>query len=92
MEDEDKVEPEYLRGFNEGYTIAQHQPDLAEKLASIDSDFVRLVGFKDGRKQYQMDQARERLPSWLKGGRAGKDPKPPTRSKDRDRGIEPDRD
>ena len=88
MEDEEKVEQEYLKGFNEGYTIAQHQPDLAEKLVSIDSDFIRLVGFKDGRQQYQREQERERLPSWLKGGRTMKDLKTPTKSKDR--GIEPD--
>lgn len=87
MEDENKVEPEYLKGFNEGYTISQHHPDLAEKLASIDSDFIRLVGFKDGRNQYQREQERERLPSWLK---AGPDRSPSGKSKERD--IEPDKD
>lgn len=90
MEDENKVEPEYLKGFNEGYTIAQHHPDLAEKLASIDSDFIRLVGFKDGRNQYQREQERERLPSWLKGTRSGPDRSPSGKSKERD--IEPDKD
>ncbi|GAB4002150.1 hypothetical protein GCM10028807_60150 [Spirosoma daeguense] len=90
MEDENKVEPEYLKGFNEGYTIAQHQPDLAEKLASIDSDFIRLVGFKDGRNQYQKEQERDRLPSWLSGNRSSKEQGKPTKSKDR--GIEPDKD
>lgn len=90
MEDENKVEPEYLIGFNEGYTIAQHQPDLAEKLASIDSDFIRLVGFKDGRSQYQKEQERERLPVWSKGDRTSPSRNSLTKSKSRD--IEPDKD
>lgn len=89
MEDEEKIEPEYLKGYNEGYTITQHMPELAEKLANIDSDFVRLVGFKDGRKQYQLEQTSARLPSWLKGDRLAKEQKTPSKSKDRD--IEPEK-
>ncbi len=89
MEDDDKVEPEYVRGFNEGYMIARHKPELAEKLANIDSDFIRLAGFKAGQDQYQKEQVRERLPSWLKGDRSAKDKTSPARTKDR--GIEPDK-
>lgn len=90
MEETDKVEPEYLKGFNEGYTISQYMPELAEKLAKIDSDFTRMVGFKDGRQQYQKEQAKDRLPSWLKGDRTPNNQNPPTKSKGRD--IEPDKD
>ncbi|MBD2704669.1 hypothetical protein IC229_28795 [Spirosoma sp. BT702] len=90
MEDEEKVDPDYLKGFNEGYTIAQYMPELAQKLAAIDNDQVRLAGFQDGRKQYQLEQTKDRLPSWLKGDRASKNPNPPTKAKDRD--IEPDKD
>lgn len=89
MEEQDKVEPEYVKGFNEGYLLAQHKPELAEKLAGIDSDFIRLVGFKDGRKQYDAERQKPRLPSWLKEDRLTRMPQP-NRSKDRD--IEPDRD
>lgn len=89
MEDENKVEPEYLKGFNEGYTISQHMPELAEKLANIDSDFIRLAGFKDGRKQYQAEQVKYRLPEWLSGDRSKIDRGASDRSKDRD--IEPDK-
>jgi hypothetical protein len=77
-------EPEYVRGFNEGYTIAQYNPELAEKLSNIDSDFIRLAGFKDGRKQYQIEQVRDRLPNWLKNDRFNKEQKTPDRSKDKD--------
>lgn len=89
MEDEEKVDPNYLKGFNEGYTIAQHAPELAEKLAGIDSDFIRLVGFKAGREQHQIEQVRERLPAWLKGDRSGRERDTPAKSKDRD--IEPEK-
>lgn len=89
MEEQDKVEPEYVRGFNEGYTIAQHKPELAERLAGIDSDFIRLVGFKAGREQYQKEQVRERLPSWLKGDRSARDRDTPAKTKGRD--IDPDK-
>ncbi|AUD02170.1 hypothetical protein [Spirosoma pollinicola] len=89
MEEQDTVEPEYLKGFNEGYTIAQHKPELAEKLASIDSDFIRLVGFKAGREQFQKEQMRERLPSWLKGDRSTREQGKTDKTKGRD--IEPDR-
>ena len=90
MKEQDKVEPEYLKGFNEGYTISQHKPELAEKLANIDSDFIRLVGFKAGQEQFQKEQVRERLPAWLKGDHSTKNQDKPSKSKDRD--IELDRD
>lgn len=89
MEDENKVEPEYLKGFNEGYTISQHMPELAEKLANIDSDFIRLVGFKEGRQQHQAEKTKERMPAWLTGDSPKKDDKNPTKTKGRD--IEPDK-
>ena len=89
MEEQEKIEPEYVKGFNEGYLIAQHEPELAEKLASIDSDFIRLVGFKAGREQYHAEQTKPRLPSWLKGERSAKDQNMPGKTKSRD--IEPDK-
>ncbi|GAB3732253.1 hypothetical protein [Spirosoma lituiforme] len=88
MEEQDNVESEYVKGFNEGYTISQHKPELAERLAGIDSDFIRLVGFKAGREQFQKEQLRERLPDWLKGDRSNKERIEPEKSKDRE--IEPE--
>lgn len=89
MDDQENVEPDYVKGFNEGYIISQHSPDLAERLANIDSDFVRLAGFKAGREQYQAEQLRERLPTWLTGKHPQKGDDRPTNTKDRDR--EPDK-
>ncbi|MGA0556801.1 hypothetical protein ACO2Q8_09135 [Larkinella sp. VNQ87] len=90
MEDNDKVEPDYLKGFNEGYTMAQYQPELAEKLAHIETDFIRAVAFRDGYQQYHKEKTRERLPSWLKEDRFSKDT--PSPDKDKTRDIEPEKD
>lgn len=91
MEQQNTVEPDYLKGFNEGYLLAQHKPELAQKLASIDSNFIRLVGFKDGHQQYQTERSKTRLPSWLKENRFTKDKETPDRSKEKDRDIEPEK-
>ncbi|MVM33434.1 hypothetical protein GO755_25580 [Spirosoma sp. HMF4905] len=86
MEDQDKVEPDYLKGFNEGYTIAAYMPELAEQLAKINVENIRNAGFQAGRQQLIKEQTRDRLPSWLKGDR----PNTPNRTKGRH--IEPDKD
>lgn len=87
MEDEDKVDSIYLKGFNEGYTIAQNMPELAQVLDSIESKSERLNGLKDGQQQYFKDQAKELknlLPGWLKDKSSIKTRNSPTKSKDRD--------
>lgn len=88
MDEQDNIEPEYIKGFNEGYTMAQHMPELADKLATIDSDFIRLVGFKAGREQYQVEQIKTRLPSWLTGDRPTKEQDGPDKSRNRDIDLE----
>ncbi|GAB3995703.1 hypothetical protein GCM10028807_36550 [Spirosoma daeguense] len=89
MEDNDKIKPDYLKGFNEGYTIAQHMPELAEKLAQVKTESDRMVGFKDGRTQFQSERLKDKLPSWLKGERPSKEQGSP--DKTRNRSIEPDK-
>lgn len=90
MENEEKVEPDYLKGFNEGYTMAQFEPELAQKLAGIETDYTRAVAFREGYAQFNKDKTRERLPSWLKGDRSTKDYSSPDKNKERD--IEPEKD
>ena len=89
MNDNTPIDPDYIRGFNEGYTIARHMPDLAEKLSTANKDSVRGTGFQDGRKQFLTEQSRSRLPAWLKGNRPTKDKAVPDKTVDRD--IDPDR-
>lgn len=90
MEDENKIDPDYLKGFNEGYLIAQHMPELAEQLSKAQGEGTRLAGLKAGRDQYTTERMKDRLPSWLSGNRSSKEQITTTKSKDRD--IEPDRD
>lgn len=62
--------PEYLKGFNNGYTIAEHYPELAEQLKSIKGDMERMQGMRAGIEQYGLDKGkslnRDTLPEWLK--------------------------
>ena len=59
----------YTKGFNEGYVIAEHLPDLAHDLSKIESASPRMEGFRDGRRQYVLEQTKERPPAWLDAGR-----------------------
>ena len=76
-------EAQYQKGFNEGYLIAKHLPDLSTRLAGITNETPHIEGFKDGRKQYIIELARERRPAWLKGEKHKGHDKP--RDKDMER-------
>jgi len=64
MADDQSYEIKYQKGFNEGYLISKHEPDLAEKLSQIKSDNPRMEGFRDGRSE--LIQEKEHYPQWLK--------------------------
>ncbi|MCP9750000.1 hypothetical protein [Ferruginibacter sp. HRS2-29] len=66
MEENEKINPEYLKGFNEGYSISKNLPELAEQFKSIEGNSHRLQGYKDGQTQYQLERRKELFPSWLK--------------------------
>lgn len=72
MEETEKIDPHYKQGFNEGYIIAKHLPDLSENLSHVKSNAPRVAGIHDGGKQFILEQTRERHPAWLKGNRPGK--------------------
>jgi hypothetical protein len=80
--DNDQPNSEYQQGFNDGYLIARHEPDLADKLKNLPETTPRMEGFQEGRKQLLRDKFKERLPEWVKD-----DPE-----KDVDQSIEPDKD
>lgn len=69
MEDVEKINPDYLKGYNEGYLIAKHEPALAAKLAKINSLSPRIVGLSKGVEEYNLEKDQERLPAWLKSDR-----------------------
>lgn len=67
MEKEETVSPDYLTGFNEGYTISKYNPELASQLSKISVESERFTGFQEGREQYIKEQVKDRLPNWVKG-------------------------
>lgn len=62
MQHDGNISPEYNKGFNEGYLLAQHMPELSEKLASIKSDSPRMQGMIDGRKEFLIEKELGRQP------------------------------
>lgn len=65
-ETEDKVDKNYLEGFNNGYFLAKYEPELAEKLSKIQADSLHVKGLQQGREQFLKEQLQEKLPSLLK--------------------------
>lgn len=66
MEETNKIDPDYLKGFNDGYIIARYEPELAEKLSKIEAVSPRIVGMQQGRQQFIKEQLKVKLPNWLK--------------------------
>lgn len=74
MENIQEQEPStnYVKGFNEGYTIAKYLPDVADKLSDILGNSERAKGFQLGRTQYLLEAGKEKVkepekyPEWLK--------------------------
>jgi hypothetical protein len=87
METPHTPDPDYQRGFNEGYLITEHLPDLAHAVSRIANQIPRLDGFRDGQKQFILEQTKDQLP-WMKC-----DQKTATKDQSKDKGIdkEPER-
>ncbi len=66
MPDQLTPDSNYQKGFNEGYIITKHLPELSDGLAQVKTETPRIEGFKDGRKQYVLEQTKEHRPSWMK--------------------------
>lgn len=79
----------YIRGFNEGYIITKHMPELSDCVVQLQSESPRLEGFRDGRKQLVLEkiagQHKTSLPVKTDKDKATR----PEPRKDRD--LEPDR-
>ncbi len=79
MPEDQTSELNYKKGFNEGYIITKHLPELSDQLSQIKNETPRIDGFKDGRNEYFQEKAKERMNSFLKTDI----------SKENDRTIEP---
>lgn len=80
------MEDLYLRGFNEGYLIASERPKLAEELSSISSQQPRILGIKDGYRQFVLEKVRDKQPLWMNRQDYGLPP--PDHGIDKDVGME----
>jgi len=89
MEENDAIDPDYQKGFNEGYVFAKYLPELSEKLSKAELKSSRGIGFQDGRKEFITAQVKDKFPDWLKGNRTNSDKAVP--GKDKSRSIEPDK-
>ncbi|TKT93303.1 hypothetical protein [Dyadobacter frigoris] len=74
MEEQEKLDPIYIKGFNEGYLISQHMPEIADQLAKAYGTNARGQGFNHGKEQYLNEQFEQRLPSWMKHKQQKNDP------------------
>lgn len=59
MNEEDEPSPEYLKGYNHGYQLAQHEPELLDKLMQAQSnnaptDYSRAMS--QGKNQYHQQK------------------------------------
>ncbi|MCX6315974.1 MAG: hypothetical protein NTW29_01685 [Bacteroidetes bacterium] len=81
MNSEETPSPDYLKGFNYGYMIAEHVPDLAKQLSTATGASDRFVGMKHGIEQFELEKSKSDVPKWLN----------PDRLKDLDSGPSKDK-
>lgn len=71
--EEKQLHPEYTEGFNKGYILREHKPDLAQQLVDTkfpESEQEFSTGFKDGVWQKEQELTREKLAQQLQQGRS----------------------
>lgn len=88
MEEDNFVEADYVRGFNEGYMLAKYASELAEQLAKVTGIGSRLEGAKDASEVYLSEQFEEHLPDWLKDDPFNQPEVLPQKEKDKDIDLE----
>lgn len=72
-QDEHTVDPYYLKGFNNGYLLAKHEPELAAQLTANPNDHnPYFKGLVCGKQEYDRE-AREWAKSFSKGAPAKED-------------------
>lgn len=51
----------YIKGFNDGYLLKQHKPQLIENLLNISSSSDYIKGLKDGERTYTQLKRKSRF-------------------------------
>jgi hypothetical protein len=87
MQEEQSPSAEYLAGFNQGYLIQKHLPDLGEKLSKSLSNTERSEAFKDGQKQFMLEKEQSK-PKFLQKDRLANSKREPNKSKDKGKDYE----
>ncbi|MEZ0611385.1 hypothetical protein ACAW74_22935 [Fibrella sp. WM1] len=59
MTDEEEPSPQYLKGYNHGYQLAAHEPELLNKLlqaqgSNTASDYVHAI--RQGKEQFEREK------------------------------------
>jgi hypothetical protein len=67
------LDEKYLKGFNSGYLLSKHDPELLDKLLKSPNDNEYIKGMNMGKKQHDREKLLEQLKQSQK------------RSKDRER-------
>jgi uncharacterized membrane protein YgcG len=55
-------EQQYIKGFNNGYLLSQHEPELLQQILQSpikDNDYFN--GLKSGHKEYEMEKTKQHL-------------------------------
>jgi hypothetical protein len=92
MTDEHTPDAGYIKGFNEGYIITKHMPELSDCVVQVQSENPRIEGLRDGRKQLVLEKIAEQHKTPTKTEHITPDRNKDTKqepSKDHD--LEPDR-
>lgn len=58
MEEQTSISPTFLKGFNQGYQMQQHKPEMSEQLlekADMENEYWQ--GFEGGTKEYVSEKS-----------------------------------
>lgn len=59
---EEQLDPQYQKGFNHGYLLAKHKPELMKQIEkSLTSATEYTKGILHGRAEYRMEKMKQKL-------------------------------
>lgn len=50
----------YIKGFNDGYLLKEHKPELLENILNITSSNDYIQGLKDGEREFKQQKVKSR--------------------------------
>lgn len=58
---EEITEEKYIKGFNHGYILKEHKPELIENILSTTTKNEYLQGMQDGKDTFEQKRTKSRL-------------------------------